>query len=103
MAKQKAMITERMTQIILNPVVTEKSGMVGEQNKIVFKVAADATKPEIKQAVEALYGVEVTKVNTVNTKGKVKRFRGLLGKRNDMTKAYVTLKHGQSIDLGTGI
>lgn len=96
-------ITERMTQVIVAPVVTEKASAAAERNTVVFRVSTDATKPEIKAAVEALYGVEVEKVNTVNTKGKIKRFRGIVGKRSDSRKAYVRLKDGQSVDLGTGI
>lgn len=101
--KAKSMLTERMTQIILAPVVTEKSTRAAESNAVVFKVLPDASKPEIKQAVEALYGVEVVKVNTVRIKGKIKRFRGIVGRRSDVHKAYVRLKDGQSIDLGTSI
>lgn len=100
---QTTNITERMTQVIVAPVVTEKASAAAERNTVVFSVATDATKPEIKAAVEALYGVQVEKVNTVNTKGKIKRFRGIVGKRSDSRKAYVRLKDGQSIDLGTGI
>ncbi len=103
MAKQKVNITEWMTQVIIAPVVTEKASLSGETGGIVFKIAPDATKIDVKKAVEGLYGVTVEKVNTVNIKGKTKRFRGIMGKRNDIRKAYVTLKSGDSIDLGTGI
>lgn len=103
MAKTKANITEWMTQVIVSPVVTEKASVAGERGQVVFNIAPDATKVDVKKAVEAMYGVTVTKVNTVNIAGKVKRFRGIIGKRNDIRKAYVTLKDGDNIDLGTGI
>ena len=89
--------------IIRSPVVTEKSTRLSEYNQVVFKVRLDATKPQIKAAVEALFDVKVTAVNTLNQKGKVKRFRGRLGKRNDVKKAIVTLEEGHSIDITTGI
>ena len=88
---------------ILAPIITEKSTVLSEQNKVVFKVAKTATKDEIAAAVEALFNVKVTKVNTVVAKGKTKRFRGILGKRNDVKKAIVTLQEGQSIDVTTGL
>ena len=88
---------------ILAPVVTEKSTRLGELSQVVFKVQRDATKPQIKAAVEALFDVKVTAVNTLNVKGKVKRFRGQLGKRDDVKKAIVTLAEGQKIDVTTGI
>ncbi|MBU1175350.1 MAG: 50S ribosomal protein L23 [Alphaproteobacteria bacterium] len=89
--------------IIRNPVVTEKSTMASESNQVVFDVAVDATKPEIKAAVEALFSVKVTAVNTLVRKGKLKRFRGHLGRRNNVKKAVVTLADGQSIDIATGL
>lgn len=89
--------------VILSPVITEKSTMASEHNQVVFRVATDATKPEIKGAVERLFGVKVKKVQTVLTKGKVKRFRGRLGKRVDVKKAYVTLVEGETLDVSTGI
>ncbi|MAU41551.1 MAG: 50S ribosomal protein L23 [Kordiimonas sp.] len=89
--------------IILSPVITEKATMASEQNKVFFKVALSATKPEIKAAVEALFNVKVEKVNTAVTKGKVKRFRGIIGRRSDVKKAMVTLAEGQSIDVTTGV
>ena len=92
-----------MYDVILAPVVTEKSTRVSEHNQIVFKVRKDATKPEIKQAVEGLFGVKVTAVNTLVQKGKMKRFRGRVGFRSDVKKAIVTLAEGQSIDVTTGI
>ena len=94
---------ERMYSIILAPVITEKSTLGGEYGQVTFKVAKDSTKPEIKQAVEALFDVKVKAVNTLNQKGKLKRFRGRLGKRNDVKKAIVTLEEGQMIDVTTGI
>jgi len=93
----------RHYDIIVSPVITEKSTMVSENNQVVFKVAQTATKPEIKAAVEALFGVKVKAVNTLVRKGKVKRFKGLTGKQNDIKKAVVTLAAGQSIDFSVGI
>jgi large subunit ribosomal protein L23 len=89
--------------IILAPVVTEKSTRASEHNQVVFKVKTDATKPQIKAAVEGLFGVKVTAVNTLIQKGKTKRFRGRVGRRSDVKKAIVTLVEGQSIDVTTGI
>jgi large subunit ribosomal protein L23 len=88
---------------ILAPVITEKATMLSEQNKVVFRVAKAATKVEIAAAVEALFKVTVTKVNTLNVKGKTKRFRGIKGRRSDVKKAVVTLADGQSIDITTGL
>lgn len=88
---------------ILAPVITEKATLLSEQNKVVFRVAGDATKDEIAAAVEALFKVSVTKVNTLNVKGKTKRFRGREGRRSDVKKAVVTLAEGQSIDITTGL
>jgi len=95
--------TARHYDTILSPVITEKSTLLSEQNKVVFKVADDASKDEIAAAVEALFNVKVTKVNTVVTKGKTKRFRGIKGRRSDVKKAIVTLQEGQSIDVTTGL
>ena len=95
--------TPRHYDTILSPVITEKSTLLSEQNKVVFKVADDASKDEIAAAVEALFKVKVVKVNTLNVKGKTKRFRGHLGRRNDVKKAIVTLADGQSIDVTTGL
>ena len=89
--------------VIVSPVITEKATMAAEQNQVVFNVARDASKPEIKRAVEGLFGVKVTAVNTVLRKGKVKRFRGHLGKQSDVKKAIVTLAEGQAIDVTTGL
>ncbi len=94
---------ERMYDIIRSPVVTEKASAAGERHQSVFRVAIDATKPEIKAAVEGLFGVKVKAVNTLVAKGKTKRFRGRPGRRVDVKKAYVTLTEGQTIDLSTGL
>jgi len=89
--------------VIRKPVITEKATLASEANAVVFEVAIDANKPQIKEAVEALFQVKVKAVNTVVTKGKVKRFRGTLGTRKDVKKAYVTLEEGNSIDVSTGL
>ncbi|MCL4189139.1 MAG: 50S ribosomal protein L23 [Rhodobacteraceae bacterium] len=89
--------------IIRRPVITEKATMASEAGAVVFEVAPDATKPQIRAAVEAIFGVKVKAVNTVNTRGKVKRFRGRLGQRSDVRKAYVTLEPGNTIDVTTGL
>ena len=89
--------------VIRKPVVTEKSTMASEHGAVVFEVAIDSTKPAIKEAVESLFGVKVKAVNTTITKGKTKRFRGQLGKRKDVKKAYVTLEEGNTIDVTTGL
>ena len=93
----------RNYDVIVSPVITEKATMASEQNQVVFNVARDASKPEIKRAVEGLFGVKVTAVNTVLRKGKVKRFRGHKGKQSDVKKAVVTLAEGQAIDVTTGL
>ena len=85
------------------PIITEKSTILSEQNKVVFRVPLTATKPQIKEAVESLFKVDVTGVNTIVQKGKTKRFRGVKGRRSDIKKAIVTLKDGQSIDVSTGL
>ena len=89
--------------VVLAPHITEKSTLLSEQNAVVFKVANTATKPQIKAAIEALFGVSVTGVNTINQKGKSKRWKGRPYTRSDMKKAIVTLAEGQSIDVTTGI
>jgi large subunit ribosomal protein L23 len=94
---------ERMYDIIRAPVITEKATMGSEHNQVTFKVPLDAAKPEIKAAVEGVFGVKVTAVNTLITKGKTKRFRGRLGVRSDVKKAVVTLAEGQTIDVTTGV
>ncbi len=93
----------RNYDVIVSPAITEKATLAAEANQVVFNVARDASKPEIKQAVEALFGVKVTAVNTTIRKGKVKRFRGHLGKQSDKKIAFVTLAEGQSIDVTTGL
>ncbi|MGN6306846.1 MAG: 50S ribosomal protein L23 [Mesorhizobium sp.] len=93
----------RHYDVIVSPAITEKSTMASEQNQVVFNVAKKASKPEIKAAVEALFGVKVTAVNTLVRKGKVKRFRGTIGRQGDVKKAVVTLADGQSIDVATGL
>ena len=90
-------------EAILSPVITEKSTAASEHNQVVFKVPLTATKPEIKAAVEGLFKVKVKAVNTITTKGKVKRFKGFVSKRTDVKKAVVTLAEGQSIDVATGL
>ena len=95
--------TVRHYDTILAPIITEKATLLSEQNKVVFRVAGDASKDEIAAAVEALFKVNVTKVNTINVKGKTKRFRGIMGRRSDVKKAIVTLAEGQSIDITTGL
>ena len=89
--------------VIRKPVITEKATMASENGAIVFEVAIDSNKPQIKEAVEALFGVKVKAVNTTITKGKTKRFRGTMGKRKDVKKAYVTLEEGNTIDVTTGL
>lgn len=89
--------------VIVSPVITEKSTNASEHNQVVFNVAPTATKPEIKSAVEALFGVKVDKVNTLVRKGKEKRFRGIKGRQSDVKKAIVTLKDGETIDVTTGL
>ncbi|GLQ21729.1 50S ribosomal protein L23 [Algimonas porphyrae] len=88
---------------VLTPVITEKSTIVAENNQIVFEVPLSSNKTEIKAAVEQLFNVSVTAVNTILTKGKTKRFRGRLGRRSDVKKAIVTLKDGDTIDIATGL
>ena len=89
--------------VILAPVITEKATNITGDNQYTFRVPLDATKPEIKKAVEGLFSVKVTAVNTVVSKGKTKRFKGLPGRRADVKKAVVTLAAGQSIDVTTGV
>ena len=95
--------TARHYDTILSPIITEKATLLSEHNKVVFRVAKDASKDEIAAAVEELFKVKVTKVNTINVQGKTKRFRGVKGKREDIKKAIVTLQEGQSIDITTGL
>lgn len=94
---------ENMYEIIRSPIITEKSTIMSEFNQVSFRVPLSATKPEIRAAVEGLFSVKVTSINTLRQKGKVKRFRGILGKRSDFKKAIVTLAEGDSIDITMGV
>lgn len=89
--------------VIRKPIITEKATTASEAGAVVFEVAIDSNKPQIKEAVEALFGVKVKAVNTTITKGKTKRFRGMVGRRKDVKKAYVTLEDGNTIDVSTGL
>lgn len=99
----------RHYDVIVSPVITEKSTLISENNQVVFNVAPDATKPEIKAAVEALFGVKVKAVNTLTRKGKLKSFRiaqrgqGVASRKNDVKKAIITLADGQTIDVTSGL
>ena len=97
------MSTEQYYDVIRAPVITEKATMASENNQVVFRVASDADKKVIKEAVEALFDVKVKAVNTLRRKGKTKRFRGIPGRQNEMKKAIVTLEDGHSIDVTTGL
>ena len=99
----KEAIDTRHYDVIVAPHITEKATLLSEHNAVVFKVADKATKPEIKAAVEALFDVKVTKVNTLNQDGKTKRWKGKPYRRSDFKKAIVTLAEGSSIDVTTGI
>ncbi|GGA60722.1 MULTISPECIES: 50S ribosomal protein L23 [Sphingomonas] len=103
MAKPKTAIDARHYDVIVAPHITEKATLLSEHNAVVFKVANDATKPQIKAAVEALFDVTVLGVNTIVQKGKTKKWKGAPYTRSDIKKAIVTLKDGQSIDVTTGI
>ena len=95
--------TPAMYDVIRAPIITEKSTMASEHNQVMFQVARDATKPAIKEAVEALFSVKVKSVNTLWRKGKTKRFRGVNGRQVDVKRAIVTLEDGYSIDVTTGL
>jgi large subunit ribosomal protein L23 len=101
--KADAALDPALYDLIRAPLITEKGTLVSQHNQVVFRVPLKASKPEIKQAVESLFKVSVTAVNTSITKGKVKRFRGRPGRRSDLKKAFVTLAEGQSIDVTTGL
>jgi len=103
MSQSAKNLDPRHYDVIVAPVITEKATMLSEHNKVVFKVARTATKPQIKAAVEKLFDVKVKSVNTIVTEGKVKIFRGRLGQRSDVKKAVVTLEEGHSIDVTTGL
>ncbi|HVV62876.1 MAG TPA: 50S ribosomal protein L23 [Pseudolabrys sp.] len=93
----------RHYDVIIAPVITEKATMASEHSKVVFKVAKNATKPQIKEAVEKLFDVKVKSVNTLTRKGKVKLFRGMPGQKSDVKRAIVTLEEGHTIDVTTGL
>ena len=93
----------KLYDVILSPVITEKSTLVSEHNQFIFKTALNANKADIKAAIEAIFSVNVIKVNTLRVLGKTKKFRGRDGKRSDFKKAMVTLAEGQSIDVTMGI
>jgi len=101
--KEKVEIKPWMYDVVRKPIVTEKSARGSENGQMTFEVSIDATKPQIKTAVETLFEVEVKAVNTLIQKGKTKRFKGIMGRRKDMKKAIVTLKDGQTIDTGSGV
>jgi large subunit ribosomal protein L23 len=101
--QEKAAPEARHYDIVLAPHITEKSTMLSETNSVVFRVASSATKPEIKEAIEALFGVKVENVNTLTSKGKTKRWKGKPYQRSDVKKAIVRLAEGQSIDVTSGI
>lgn len=108
MSKYAGMADTKVTDLqaydlVLHPVITEKATLASEHNQVVFRVPLTASKPEIRAAIEKLFKVKVTAVNTLRQKGKVKRFRGRIGKRSDYKKAIVSLAEGQSIDVTTGI
>ncbi len=93
----------RLYDVLVRPIITEKSSRAAEQNKLTFAISPTATKRDVKAAVESLFKVDVTKVNTINVEGKVKLFRGKRGQRSTLRKAIVTLAAGQSIDLQAGL
>ncbi|HWK87158.1 MAG TPA: 50S ribosomal protein L23 [Xanthobacteraceae bacterium] len=99
----KAAQDPRYYDVIVSPVITEKATMASEHNQVIFKVAMNATKPQIKEAVEKLFDVKVKSVNTMVRKGKLKVFKGVRAHRSDVKKAIVTLEDGQSIDVTTGL
>ena len=101
--KAKKQISARHYDILRAPIVTEKSTLASEQGKVVFKVMNDASKTDVKEAVEALFDVKVTKVNTLNRPGKTKKFKGVAGKQTGYKKAIVTLADGQTIDAMGGV
>lgn len=96
-------VAARHYDTVVSPIITEKTTIISENNQVVFEVPLSASKPDIKEAIEQLFKVSVTAVNTLRVKGKTKRFRGRPGRRNDVKKAVVTLKDGDSIDIATGL
>jgi len=103
MTKAIKISKERMYDLVRAPVITEKATLGSEYGQVVFRVPLDATKLEVAAAVEGIFNVKVTAVNTLRQKGKLKRFRGRPGQRSDVKKAYVTLAEGQTIDVATGV
>ncbi len=103
MSQASRFADERHYDVIVSPVITEKSTAASEQNKVVFRVRRDATKPQIKAAVERLFDVKVESVNTLVRKGKSKVFRGTRGRQSGVKNAVVTLAEGQRIDVTTGV
>ena len=101
--KLKEVDLNKSYQIIRKPIVTEKATKLSEFNKVVFEVAYKSNKNEIKGAVEKLFSVKVKAVNIINIKGKLKRFKGVLGKKNDIKKAVITLEEGNTIDISAGV
>ncbi len=101
-AKGSVLANARLYDVIVKPVVTEKSTVASEQNKVTFRISPTATKKDVKAAVESIFNVKVKKVNTINVEGKTKRFRGRPGQRSDFRKAVVTLEAGQTIDFAGG-
>ena len=101
--KDAPVFKEAFYDVISRPVITEKATAASEQHKVIFRVRPDVNKSQVKEAIEALFKVDVISVNTLNVQGKKKVFRGALGKRKDYKKAVVTLAKGQSIDLAGGV
>lgn len=101
--KEATSATARNYDVIVSPVITEKSTMASEQNKVIFNVRLDANKQEVKSAIQNIFGVKVISVNTLVREGKQKRFRGTAGKQSDMKKAIITLAEGQTIDFEGGV
>jgi large subunit ribosomal protein L23 len=102
-SKLKEVDLNKSYKIIRKPIVTEKATKLSEFNKIVFEVASKSNKSEIRSAIEKIFSVKVKSVNIINIKGKVKRFKGVLGKRNDTKKAVITLEEGNTIDISAGV
>lgn len=100
---KKTEVSEWMYDIVRHPLVTEKSTMGSQHGQVTFRVPLTATKPQIREAIEVLFSVKVDAVNTLIHKGKTKRFKGIKAMRSDTKKAIVTLKDGQTIDVGTGV
>ncbi|SCA55297.1 50S ribosomal subunit protein L23 [Candidatus Terasakiella magnetica] len=103
LASKVTVSKEREFELLRSPVITEKATLLSEHNQVTFRVPMDANKIEVRKAVESVFGVKVTAVNTLITKGKAKRFRGRMGRRSDVKKAIITLAEGESIDVTTGV